>query len=51
MSIGMIPFKAFYDYHANSFLNLIFSDGRVPKENDMVKQSKDIMEALKENLQ
>lgn len=51
MSIGMTPFKALYGYDAPSFVDLIFTDSRVPIAKEVVQQSKDILETLKENLQ
>lgn len=50
MSIWMSPFKALYGYDATSFVNLIFTNSRVPSAKDIVEQCKDILEALKENL-
>lgn len=50
MSIGMSPFKALYGYDALLFLDLTLTCSRVLSAKDMVQQSKDIMEALKENL-
>ena len=50
ISISMSPFKALYGYNATPFMDLIFSDSRVPSTKDVVQQSKDILAALKENL-
>ncbi|XP_059071493.1 uncharacterized protein LOC131062988 [Cryptomeria japonica] len=51
MSIGMSPFQALYGYEATSFGELITQESKVPRAQDFVQQSMDIMKTLKENLQ
>lgn len=48
MSIGMIPFKELYGYEAVSFGDLILTNRRVPRERNLVQQSMDILNTLKE---
>lgn len=37
ISIGIFPFKELYSYDTLTFFDLIFTDSRVPKTNDLVK--------------
>ncbi|KAH9313298.1 hypothetical protein KI387_028333, partial [Taxus chinensis] len=50
MSIGMSSFKALYGYDANSFIDVMMTDNRVPSAQELVQQSMDIVKSLKENL-
>ena len=51
MSINMTPFRALYGYEALSFVDLAFSDNRVPLAQDWLQENQDIMRSLRENLQ
>jgi len=51
MSLGMSPFRAPYGYDALTFFDLVFGDSRAPGAKDRVQESKDILRALKDNLQ
>lgn len=50
MSIGMSPFMALYGYKALNFVDLVITSSRVPRIKDLVKQSQEILESLKETL-
>ena len=50
MSIQMTPFRALYGYDAPSFIDLLMSDVRVPRAGDLLQESKDIVNALKDNI-
>jgi len=47
----MTPFKELYGYEELSFVDLFLSDNRVPRDRDLIQQSMNILNALKENLQ
>ena len=51
MSIRMHPFRALYDYDAQSFVDLAFGERRAPKAKDWLQESQDILKFLKEILQ
>lgn len=50
MSIQMTPFMALYGYDAPSFLDLLFSNSRVPGARDLLQENWVIMRSLKENM-
>lgn len=50
MSIQMRPFRALYGYDAPNFIDLLMSDVRVPRAGDLLQESKDIVDALKDNM-
>ena len=50
VSIQMTPFRALYGYDASSFIDLLMSDVRVPRARDLLQESKDIVNALKDNI-
>ena len=50
MSIQMSPFMALYGYEAPSFMDLLWSDSRVPSAGDLLQESQDILKALKDNI-
>ncbi|XP_059076719.1 uncharacterized protein LOC131875984 [Cryptomeria japonica] len=50
MSIQMTPFRALYGYDAPNFIDLLMSDVRVPRAGDLLQESKDIVDALKDNM-
>lgn len=51
ISIQMSPFMTLYGYDAPNFLDLPFSDNKVPSAKDLLQDSQDIMRSLKENIQ
>lgn len=53
MSIGMSmsPFRALYGYDALTFVDRVFGNSRAPGAKDWIKESQDILRALKDNLQ
>lgn len=51
MSIGMSLFRALYGYDAPSFMDLAFGESTTPKAKDWIQESRDILRALKDNLQ
>jgi len=51
MSIRMSPFMALYSYEAPSFADLVFGDSKAPQAKDLLQQSQDILNSLKNNLQ
>ena len=51
MSIRMSPFKALYGYEAPTFADLLPQESRVPRAQEFVQQSTDILKTLKENIQ
>lgn len=50
MSIGMLPFKALYDYEASTFVDLVFYSSGAPKAQEWDIEDQDIVKALKENI-
>lgn len=50
MSIGMSPFKALYGYEAIAFRDLILIESQVLGARDLMQQSIDISNSLKDNL-
>ena len=50
MSIQMTPFRALYGYNAPIFFDLLTSDVRVPRAGDLLQESKDIVDALRDNI-
>ena len=51
MSIGVSPFRALYGYDALTFADMVFGDSRAPMAKDRIQESRDILRALKDNLQ
>jgi hypothetical protein len=51
MSIGMTPFRAFYEYDAPTLVDLVFGESRAPKTKDWITENQEILKLLKENLQ
>lgn len=47
----MSPFKALYAYDPPNFIDLVFDEGEVPKAKDFLREYRDIMRVLRENLQ
>jgi hypothetical protein len=50
MTIQMTPFMALYGYEAPSFLDLFLGDSRVPSAGELLQESKDIVEVLRDNI-
>ena len=49
ISIGMTHFCALYGYDVLSFVDIVFGDNRAPKAKDWIRESQDILKALKDN--
>lgn len=47
----MTPFKALYGYDVVSFIDLVFYYSNVPKAQNWLQESQNILKALKDNLQ
>lgn len=47
----MSPFIALYSYDTPNFLDLLLKDSRVLSTKNLLQDSQDIMESLKENIQ
>ena len=46
----MNPFRALYGYNAPSFIDFLMSDVRVPHAGDLLQESKDIVDSLRDNI-
>jgi hypothetical protein len=51
ISIKMTPFKSLYGYDTTTFVDREFGDSRAPKAKDWIQETRDILQALKDNLQ
>ena len=46
----MTPFRELYGYNAPNFVDFLMSEVRVPRVGDLLQESKDIVDALRDNI-
>ena len=50
MTIQMTPFMELYSYEAPTFLDFLLGDSQVPHVGELLKESKDIVVTLRDNI-